>query len=71
VSRVLGALALALALVGGTACAAPASPPHGGHALRVKPVRKPWQQPYGGCKEAVRFPHSQGYRECRIHGYVR
>lgn len=29
-----------------------------------------WQQPYGGCKEGSRAPHSAGARECRQHGWI-
>lgn len=33
-------------------------------------TRSGWQQPYGGCKEASRYTHSQGARECRQHGWI-
>lgn len=29
-----------------------------------------WQAPVGGCKEAYRYPQSQGARECRQHGWI-
>ena len=28
------------------------------------------RQPYGGCDEAWRYPHSRGYRDCQALGLV-
>ena len=41
--------------------------------LTVDVVNAPppsWQQPYGGCDEAWRYPNSAGYAECKAHGLV-
>jgi hypothetical protein len=32
--------------------------------------RDTWQQPYGGCKEAVLYADSEAAQECREHGWV-
>lgn len=29
-----------------------------------------WTEPYGGCKEAARYPRSTGYAECQQHGLL-
>lgn len=29
-----------------------------------------WQEPYGGCEEAYRYPKSEGYAICKEHGLV-
>lgn len=29
-----------------------------------------WHEPYGGCKEAARYPGTRGWRECRDHGLL-
>jgi len=29
-----------------------------------------WVQPYGGCKEAARYPGTPGFRQCARHGLL-
>lgn len=29
-----------------------------------------WREPYGGCKEAHRYPNTRGYRECAERGLI-
>lgn len=41
-----------------------------GYAAEVHTVKLGWTQPYGGCVEAHRYPHSRGARECRAHGWT-
>lgn len=53
-----------LAVVVGTIVVAGTVPAHGSSVANVATA-----QPYGGCKEAIRYPRSRGARQCRRAGW--
>ena len=61
------ALAAVLTFAMFTACGDPdpAPPEPTKDARRVS-----WTEPYGGCKEAYRYPGTPGYRACVRHGVL-
>lgn len=44
------------------------APPPATVTVTVTPTA--WTEPYGGCKEAARYPRSTGYAECKQHGLL-
>ena len=38
--------------------------------LILEPPVKVWREPYGGCKEAARYPGTPGYNQCKAHGLL-
>lgn len=44
------------------------TPPPATVTVTVTPTA--WTEPYGGCKEAARYPRSTGYAECKQHGLL-